>query len=153
MATMPTLGLDCKLYYNSGTHASPTWVLIGDAIDVSFEYGTNTPEIKARSSINMATLAGLIKHGGTFTLLHTIGTNSVRAALLAIVSGRAPKELAFMDQAIATSGALGARFYANLENMSMSQPLEEGATWDISAKPAYFIESAAKVEPDIYIVT
>jgi hypothetical protein len=153
MATAPTVGLDCKLYYNSATHATPTWVLIDDAIDVSFEYGTNIVEIKSRASVNLGSLAGLIKHGGTFSMLHTKGTNTVRAALLGIISGRVAKELAFKDQAIATSGALGARFYANLESMNMNQPLEEGAVWDITAKPAHFIESSAKVEPDIYIVS
>lgn len=152
MSTMPTVGLDCKSYYNSATNASPTWVEITDAIDVSYEYGANQVEIKSRASINLGNLNGLIKHGATFTLLHTIGTNTVRAALLGIISGRAPKQFAFMDQAIATNGALGAKGYYNLESMNGSQPLEEGMTWDISLKPAYFIESSAKVEPTIVVI-
>jgi hypothetical protein len=152
MATMPTVGLDCKAYYNSATNASPTWVEITDAIDVSFEYGATQVEIKSRASINLGHLNGLIKHGATFTLLHTLGANTVRAALLGIVSGRTPKQFAFMDQAINTSNAVGAKSYYNLESMNGSQPLEEGMTWDLSLKPAHFIESAAKVEPAIVVI-
>lgn len=152
MATNPTIGLDCKAYYNSATNASPTWVEITDAIDVSFEYGATQVEIKSRASINLGHLSGLIKHGATFTLLHTVGANTVRAALLAIVSGRTAKQFAFMDQAINASNAIGAKSYYNLESMNGSQPLEEGMTWDIALKPAYFIESAAKVEPSIVVI-
>lgn len=152
MATLPTLGLDCKTYYNSGTNASPTWVEITDAIDVSFEYGTTAVEIKSRASINMATLPGLINTGATFTLLHTLGTNTVRAALLAIVSGRTPKQFAFMDQAIATTGAIGLKAYMILEAMNGNQPLEEGMTWDITLKPAMFIESAAIINPTLVAI-
>lgn len=153
MATAPTVGLDCKGYYNSGTHASPTWVLIDDIIDASFEYGTTAVETKSRASVNLGHLFGLIKHGATFSFRHTIGTNTVRAALLGVVSGRAAKEFAFMDQAIATTGALGARFYAVIESMNANQPLEEQMVWDLTLKPAHFIESSAKVEPDIYVVS
>lgn len=152
MATMPTVGLDCKAYYNSGTNASPTWVEITDAIDVSYEYGTTQVEVKSRASINLGHICGMIKHGATFTLLHTLGTNTVRAALLGIVSGRAPKQFAFMDQAIATTGAIGVKSYFNLESMNASQPLEEGMTWDLSLKPAHFIESSAKVEPTLVAI-
>lgn len=152
MATMPTAGLDCKLYYNSGTNASPTWVEIVDAIDVSFEYGTTAIPIKSRASINSANLAGLINVGATFTMLHTIGTNTIRAALLGIVSGRAPKQFAIMDQAIATTGAIGLKSYMFVETMNGNQPLEEGMTWDLTLKPAHFIESAAKVEPTVVAI-
>jgi hypothetical protein len=149
---MATAGLDCKAYYNSGTNASPTWVEITDAIDVSFEYGTTTIPIKSRAGINLAHLAGLINTGATFTLLHTLGTNTVRAALLGIISGRAPKQFAFMDQAIATTGAIGLKAYMFLEAMNANQPLEEGMTWDLTLKPAYFVESAAVVGPTVVAI-
>jgi len=152
MATAPQIGLDCKAYYNSATNASPTWVEITDAIDVSYEYGTTQVAIKSRASINMGNVSGLINHGATFTLLHTVGTNAVRAALLAIVSGRAPKQFAFMDGAIATAGSIGVKSYFNVEGMNASQPLEEGMTWDITLKPAHFIESTAKVEPTLVAI-
>lgn len=152
MATMPTVGLDCKAYYNSGTNASPTWVEIVDAIDVSYEYGTTQVEVKSRANINSANLSGLINVSATFTLLHTIGTNTIRAALLGIISGRAPKQFAFMDQAIATTGAIGLKAYMNLEGMNANQPLEEGMTWDITLKPAHFIESAAVIAPTVVAI-
>lgn len=152
MATAPVVGLDCHAYYNSATNASPTWVEITDAIDVAYSYGTTQVPIKSRASINLGHLNGLINHGATMSVLHTVGTNAVRAALLAIISSRTPKQFAFMDQAIATTGAIGAKGYFNLEQMDANQPLEEGMAWACTLKPAHFIESAAKVEPSIVVI-
>lgn len=152
MATQPVIGLDCFSYYNSATNASPTWVNITDAIDVSYSYGATQVPIKSRASINLGHLNGLINHGATMSVLHTIGTNTVRAALLAIVATRTPKQFAFMDQPIATTGALGAKGYYNLEQMDANQPLEEGMAWACTLKPAHFTESAAKVEPSIVVI-
>lgn len=153
MPGAPQVGLDAKGYYNSATAASPTWVLIDDIIDCNPELGANLVTIKSRASIWEGTLIGQLKMGATFTLLHRKGTDAVRAVLLAIITGRAPKEFAFMDQLMATSGAIGFRCFLNLENMNRQEALEEGLAYDISAKAAYAMESSAKVEPTIHAVS
>jgi hypothetical protein len=148
----PQVGLDGKAYYNSGSHASPTWVLIDDIIDATPGISGTLVEIKSRASNWKGTLYGLLEAGVTFTLLHRKGTDSVRAAILAIITGRTSKEFAFMDQLIATSGACGFRAYLNLESANRNENLEEGMQYDISAKGAYKTESSAKVDPDFYVV-
>lgn len=153
MAGDPVLGADAKAYYNSGTHASPTWVLIDDIIDCNPQLGANLVEIKSRASKWVGTLTGLLTAGCTFTLLHRKGTDATRAAILAIITGREPKEFAFMDQLIATAGAIGLRSYLNLENCNRQESLEEGLAYDVSAKAAYKTESGAKVDPDMYVVS
>lgn len=150
---MPVVGIDAKSYYNSGTHATPTWVLLDDVIDLSQELGGNLVDIKSRASNWMATLYGMLKAGATFTFLHRKGTDANRAILLAIITGRTPKEFAFMDQAIATTGAIGLRSYMNLENMNRSEEIEGGLAYDVACKTAYFMESNVKVDPDYYVVT
>lgn len=149
----PTVGLDAKAYYNSGTHASPTWVLIDDIIDATPGFSAALVEIKSRASTWKGTLYGLLEAGVTFTLLHRKGTDTVRAAILAIITGRTPKEFAFMDQAIATVGACGFRAFMNLENCNRTEQLEEGLAYDVSGKGAYKTESSSKVDPDFYVVS
>ena len=149
----PQVGVDAKAYYNSGTHASPTWVLIDDIIDATPGFSAALTEIKSRASVWKGTLYALLEAGVTFTLLHRKGTDSVRAAILGIMTGRAAKEFAFMDQLIATTGSCGFRAFMNLESANRNENLEEGLAYDISAKGAYKTESSAKVEPDFYIVT
>jgi hypothetical protein len=151
--TAPIVGLDAKLYYNSGTHASPTWVLIADAIDASSDIATTMVEIASRASNYAGNLPGLVKFSGSFTLLHTLASNSVITALTGMATGRSAKEFAFMDQLIATNGSKGMRFFAYIETMSLGAGLEEGETWDISLQSAFVIESSAKVDPDWYTVS
>lgn len=150
--TAPITGLDAKLYYNSGTRASPTYVLIADAIDASSEIAVTMVEVASRASVYSGNLPGLVKFSGTFTLLHTLAANSVITALTGYATGRTAKEFLFMDQLVATVGSKGMRFYALIETMSLGAGLEEGETWDISLQSGFVMESAAKVEPDFYTV-
>lgn len=153
IAPGPVAGVDCKLYYNSGTNASPTWVEITHAIDVAVpDFGVNQVEANARSSKFESFVNGLIKLGMTFTYLHVRGTDTVRAAMLAMVTGRTPKQFAAMDGDITHVGALGVKAFFNMEKFSQSQDLEGKLAWDGSLKPAYAIESAAKVEPAMFVV-
>lgn len=150
----PVAGQDCKTYYNSGTHASPTWVEVTRAIDAAVsEFGVNQVEAKARISNFEAFVNGLIKTGCTFTYLHIRGTDTVRDAMLGMVTGRTSKEFAFMDGGITLVGARGLRAFFNMEKFTWGQNQEGAQIYDASLKPAYVIESGSKVDPDLYIVT
>lgn len=149
----PATGLDCKLYYNSGTHATPTWVEIKKARDVALsDFGVNPVEANSRESPNEAYTPGLVKNGATFTYLHTRGADTVRDAMIAMVTGRTAKEFALMDGGIALVGARGLRCFFLMEKFAYSQDLEGNQVWDASLKPAYVIEAGAKVEPDLYVI-
>lgn len=152
MATSPIVGLDAKLYYNSATNASPTWVLVGDTIDASSSIATTMVEIASRASVYKGNLPGLVNFAGTFTLLHTIGSNTVITALTGMATGRTAKQFAFMDGLINTNTSKGMKFFAYVENMELGGGLEEGQTWDISLAAAYALESSALVEPSWYVV-
>jgi hypothetical protein len=149
----PVAGKDCKAYYNSGTHATPTWVEIVRGIDFAVpDYGVNPVEANSRESNFEAFVAGLIKVGLTFTYLHSRGADSVRDALVGMVAARSSKEFAFMDGGITLVGARGVRMFGLMEKFSQSQDLEGKLVWDASLKPAHVIEASAKVDPDLYIV-
>jgi hypothetical protein len=147
------VGFDCKLYYNTGTHASPTWVLIPRAINVSVpDFGCNQVATPSRGSNFEAFLNGLIRTGLNFTYAYKAGTDTVLTALLGMVTGRTAKEFAVMDGAIATTGSRGLRAYFNIENAPWNQELEGRMEVDFTLKPAYFEESGSKVDPDVYVV-
>jgi hypothetical protein len=153
IATGPVAGIDCKAYYNSATHATPTWVEIKKGINFSVpDYGVNQVAANSRESVNEAFVNGLVKNGINFTYLHTRGPDTVRDALAGMVSGRTSKEFAIMDGGIALVGARGVRMYGNMEKFGYTQDLEGAQQYDASLKPAYVIEASAKVEPDMYII-
>lgn len=150
----PVAGIDCKAYYNTGTNASPTWVEIvkGQNFNVP-DFGVNPVEAKSRASVWEAFVAGLIKVGVNFTYLHSRGADTVRDALTTMVTSRTSVQFAIMDGTITLVGARGVRAFFLMEKFGYSQDLEGAQVWDASLKPAYVIESSAKVEPTLYIVT
>lgn len=154
IAVGPAAGHDAKLYYNSGTNASPTWVEITHAIDVAMsDYGVNAVAANARSSNYEGFVPGLIKSGATFTYLHKRGTDSVRTALLAMISGRTSVQFSIMDGGILLVGAVGLRAFFLLEKFAMTQGQEGAMVWDASLKPSTYYESGSLVSPSIVVIT
>lgn len=147
-------GLQGKLYYNTATHASPTWVLITRAIDVSVDIAQTSVDVSSRGSVYKAALPGLVDHTLNFGYRVAGGADTVLDALLTMWAGatQSIKEFAVMDQAIATQGAQGPRFYAHVESANLSQGLEEGAIVEFTLRAAYFEVSAAKTDPDWFEV-
>lgn len=140
-------GLQAKLYYNTGTRASPVWVLITRAIDVSVDISQTAVEVPSRASTWMAHLPGLKNATITFGYRVPGGTDTVFDFLLTCLTTPVMKEFAVMDQAIATTGAQGFVMYAQLEAMNLSQGMEEGAVMEFTLRPAYVEESSARVDP------
>lgn len=156
MATDHVIGFDCILYYNSATHASPTWVAINQTMDVSVDISAGEVDITTRETVFKLTGMGLIDAAFNFGYLHTLGADTVFNALIAacrLTSSPAPVQLAAMDQAIATSGAKGLRAFCVITGLPQSQNLEEGVKYDFTAKPTRHVESSAVVAPDWYVVS
>jgi hypothetical protein len=71
----PIVGGNCKLYYNSGTVASPTWVEISEIGDLSVPDFANTlAEIKTRASQWDAALPARKKLAVEFSYLYKADT-------------------------------------------------------------------------------
>jgi len=156
MAADHQVGFDAKLYYNSGTHASATWVEVTQAMDVSVDISAGEVDVSTRESVFKMTGMGLIDATINFAYLHTLGSDSVFTALIAacrLTASAAPVQLAAMDQAIATSGAKGLRAFCVVTNLPQSQAMEEGIKYDFSAKPTRHVESSAVVAADWYVVS
>ena len=156
MATDHVIGGDAKLYYNTGTHASPTWALISNVGDVTVDDSAGEPGISTRESKVNMTGMGQIDLTFNVDYLHQSGSDSVFTTLQAAsnrASSPAPVQLALMDQAIATSGSKGWRAFCVMKQCNQGQELEEGVKYDMSFKPTRHVESAAVVVADWYVVS
>lgn len=144
-------GLSAKTYYNSGTHASPTWVLIANAVDVSFSVGKNYGDVSSRASGWKKNAAALKDLTCSIGYRYKNGTDTVFDALRAAAIANTPIELFFADAASATTGTEGIRAYFDL-TMSEEQPLEDGVTATFEGVHCIYYESSAVVDPDWYVV-
>ena len=142
----PRRGGKAKLYYST-TFATPTRVLIAEAIDVSLTSSKGKIDIMSRASDWKAKLAGLKELSLTFGYLYQSGTDPVFAALRAAYLADTTLVFWVMDDDITNEGAQGFAFPALLFEFPVNQELEAGMTTEIGADLTRLIESSALVEP------
>lgn len=130
-----TLGLEAKLYRNSGSFATPTWEEIEDAQDVSLNLEAGEAEAKRRGNNGWAeTIATLKEASIEFGLLYRPSDDDfaeIRDAYL----NRTPIELLVLDGDVETTGSQGLRAACHITNFSREEPLEETLTVSVTAKP------------------
>ncbi len=149
------IGFDGKTYYNASTNASPSWTEITAVGDASLDLSFSEPDVSTRESI--FELIGLGRGQATINLsyLHQTGTDAVFNDLLnacRLGSTPAPKQLALMDGNIATSGSKGLRAYCAMTGMPQSQEMDNGMRYEMSFRPARFVEASAVIIPDWFVV-
>lgn len=100
-------GKETKLYYNSATHASPTWVLIDRARNIQVNDGPALSEVEFHGSKNTSNIPGYAAFSGSFEYVRRKGTDTVYDALVAARDAGSPLELQHLDGPIATVGSKG----------------------------------------------
>ena len=148
----PVVGKDCKLYYNTGTHAVPVWVEVKHAINVSANLGKGEADASARYSGWKLTKGALKELEITFGYRHKQGADTVFDALLAAYLNDTAIEFAVMDAAISETGAQGPRAFCEVMSMNLSQELEGTSEYEVTIKPTFHEESGTLVEPDWFEV-
>ena len=149
----PMAGLECKLYYNTTTHASPTWTLVTRAINVSVAISIGEADQSSRSSTWKKSKGTLKDLEITFTYRKKQGTDTVFDALQAAALAGTVYEYAVFDGLITEAGCQGIRAFCEIRSLNNTQDLEGTEEVEFSLKPTYKEESSAEVNPDWYEVT
>lgn len=129
-----------KLYYNSGTYASPTWVEIVRVGDVATPMSKNTTTVVTRESANQKTVIGSKVFQITATYYEKVAADTVLAAIKTSFHADSPDatggtmELAAMNESIATDGSTGIRGFFAVTNLERAEPVGDAVsravTWD-----------------------
>lgn len=147
------LGRECYLYYNSATNASPTWVLIANAVDVSFSIDKNYGDVSSRASGWKKNKAALKDLTVSFGYRYKQGvTDSVFDALRGFAIANTPTELFVADGPSGTAGSEGIRAFVDL-TLGREEPLEDGVLVPFEAKHVIAYESGSVVEPSWHTTT
>lgn len=148
----PAVGLECKLYYNTGTHAAPTWVLIAKAINVSANLTKGDATQPSRESTWQKHKGTIKDLEVTFTYRKKQGTDTVFDALQAAWVAGTIYEYAVLDGLVTQSGCQGPRAFCEIFDMNLTQELEGVEEVEFVLRPTYKEESSAVVNPDWYEV-
>jgi hypothetical protein len=131
------LGLDAKLYRNTGTYASPTWNEIKNVKDVTLNLETAEADVTTRGNNGWRATVATLKDGSVeFEMVWDSADDdfgTIRDAFL----NKTAVELAVMDGDITVTGTQGLRASYMVMKFSRNEPLEEAITVSVTVKPTY----------------
>ena len=131
------LGLQAKLYRNTGTYAVPVWVEVQNAKDVTLNLETGEADVSTRANNGWrATLPTLKEASVEFEMVWDTDDAGFAAIQTAFFSN-APLEFAVMDGAITQTGSQGLRATMGVTKFTREEPLEEAIKAAVTLKPAY----------------
>ena len=152
LTEQPVVGKDCKLYLNAATYATPTFVEIDKAINVSANLGKGEADVSARFSNWKLTKSSMKELEISFTYRHKRGADTVFDTLLAAYIEDTPLEFLVLDAEVTETGAQGPRAFCEILAMNLSQELENAAEYEFSVKPTFYEEASVLIEPEWYEV-
>jgi len=131
------VGLDMKLYYNSATFASPTWVLLANVRDLTGPDSFSEADVSKRGSGRKQTEPALrdisIEWEMVYDDLDVTGFVEMQTRYY----NRTLTELALADAAIATSGTHYLRVECKLLKFERNEALEGANLYGVTAKPCW----------------
>lgn len=134
------LGVNCKLYRNTGTWASPTWDEVTNVKDLTLNLEKGEADVTVRGGNGWRQTIGTLKDGSIefqmvwdpsdtdFTAIQTAYFNDTSIELLALDGSVTPA-------AGVTVQGLHADF--SVTNFTRNESLEEAVLVDVSLKPTY----------------
>ena len=131
------LGMEAKLYRNTGTYALPTWVEMMNVKDLTLNLEASEADVTTRGNAGWrATIAALKDGSIEFEMVWDTADADFTAIQLAFF-GNTEIEFAVMDGDVASSGSQGLRATMAITNFSRSEALEEAIGVSVTAKPTY----------------
>ena len=131
------LGLDARMYRNTGTYAAPVWNEIKNVRDVTLNLETGESDVSTRGNGGWrANIATLKSASLEFEMMwDTVDDDFIviRDAFLA----NGAMEFAVLDGASNQSGAQGLRSTMAIMSFTRSEPSEEAIKVSVTAKPTY----------------
>lgn len=100
-------GKETVLYYNSASHASPTWVEIVRARNVQTNRGPGLAEVEFHGAAETANIPGYRKFAGSFEYVRKSGTDTVYAALVSARDAGSIIEIAHLNGPVDETGPTG----------------------------------------------
>lgn len=131
------LGMNCKLYRNTGTYGAPTLNEVPNVRDLSLSLDTSQADVTTRNNNGwMARVATLTDGGVQFGMVYNTEDPdfvAIRDQFLA----KSAVEYFILDGSSSVSGTQGFRMTCMVTNFSMSQALTEAVTVDVSIVPTF----------------
>jgi len=101
-------GLDCYVYRNTATYASPTWSIVNPVIEVTIDSSVGTIDASNRNSTYRLMLAGLLEWSATIRF-NKDKDDTDFVALETAANGRSNVDLLILDGVRTSTSSTGFR--------------------------------------------
>ncbi len=131
------LGLDAKLYRNTGTYAAPTWTEIGNVKDVTLNLEKGEADVTTRANNGWRATAGTLKDASIeFQMVWDTEDEGFQAIQSAFFDDE-PIEFAVMSGPMNDPESEGLRASCDVFSFTRNEALEEAIMVDVTIKPTY----------------
>ncbi|MCR4415290.1 MAG: phage tail protein, partial [Thermoguttaceae bacterium] len=131
------LGLEAKLYRNSGSYDTPQWAEMDNVKDVTLNLEAGEADVTTRGNGGWRATVAALKDGSIeFEIVWDTADQNVTAIQQAYMN-RTAVEMAVMDGAITAQGSQGLRASFAITKFTRNEPLEEAISVSVTAKPTY----------------
>ncbi len=134
---MIKLGMNGKLYRNTGSYEAPTWVEITNVKDLTLSLETGEADVTTRANNGWRASKATLKDGSVEFEMVWDTEDEGFAAIKAAFFGNTGIELAVMDGDMDTEEVQGLRATFAVTKFDRSEPLEEAMSVSVSVKPTY----------------
>lgn len=142
------LGRNAKLYRNTGTWASPTWVVIGNVRDLTLNLEEEEADASTRATAanGFRATVPVIKNASVEFDMVLDDNDAGFTAIKNTWKNSALLDMAVMDGDITTAGSQGLRAEMSVFNFSRNEALGDVQTVNVSVKPGYSNNAAVWLE-------
>ena len=131
------LGMEAKLYRNTGTYAAPVWEEVENVKDLTLNLEAGEADVTTRANNGWrATVATLKDAGVEFDMVWDTEDTDFSAIQDAFFNNT-PVEFAIMDGDITVNGSQGLRATFAVTRFNRSEALEEAIGVSVAIKPTY----------------
>lgn len=130
------LGLDAKLYRNSGPFATPVWNIVDNVMDLTVSLEKGDADVSTRGSGGFRQHASTLKDG---TIEFEMVWDTADLEFVEIKDAffdNTTLDMFASDLLVATSGAQGLRADFNVQDFSRSEALEDALKVSVTLTPA-----------------
>lgn len=140
-------GFQHKLYRNSATFATPTWVAVTNCRDLTMPQAMTKSDASIRAASSKMYAPGMLEWGLDWQMIYDPADTNLTALRTAFYA-RTNVDLMDLDGADTANGSLGARAVCGLFSFEKGEPIDGLATVDISAAPVFDLTN-----PGVYLST
>lgn len=131
------LGLNCKLYLNTGSYESPVWVEISNVRDLTLTLEVGESDVTTRGNGGWEAIVATLKKATIeFEMVWNKADTNFQALRTAFLTNGSV-EVACMDDGIETVGAEGLRATMAVMKFNRNEELAEAVRAAVTLRPTY----------------